>query len=812
MADIISFTINGTKYDIDPSNTTVGPTTRLVSFIRSNANLTGTKTMCMEGGCGACLVQAISVDPVSGQSVIRSVNACLVPVLSCNGWNINTVESLGNRKVGYNAIQQRLVGFGGTQCGYCSSGMVMNMFALQQARGETLTMQQIEDNYDGNLCRCTGFRPILDAMKSFAIDAPEELKAKARDIEELCKTTCPLKPDSGICQGQSACGGIGGPANQGCNVGAQFAGGCCQSQLSPQPQGCCQGSQKPTGCCQGNSTPIVIPSVDAVFPGGVQWIKATDLASAFTAVRSFVDAGLRYRIVGGNTGIGVFKNEGSYGAYLDVNDVTEMRTTTVTPTAITFGGTNTLSFLIEFFQTNAARPGFEYLAGMSQHLRRVANTSVRNLATLSGNLMMKHDHHEFPSDIFVLLETVGARLNIGTSPTNIQAYSPLDFLDTDMSGGIIVSVTLSQKTGYSFRSYKITKRHQNAHAYVNAGFLFRLDVANNFRILEKPTIVFGGINPTFSHAVATENFLTGTELGSINTLKAAVAFLQDEINPDYIPPDASAEYRKKLAINLFYKTVLGLLGSSISNRNETGAEDLPHLLTRGEQIYDADTGDSPLYKPVHKLEAPAQVSGEAEYINDIPAVPGELFAAFVQATEGSAVLASLDTSAAIAIPGVVAVLTAADIPGKNDNMGFAGTEDEPIFVEVGQRIQFHGQAIALVVANNRGTCNRALPLVKATYTDIQKPVIRIEEAIENAKQNGTWKTVVSASPKKGSPNAITKRVSGTFRTGGQAHFQMEQMITIAKPTESGLDVYASTQWTDHVQDVIASALDIPNNK
>ena len=54
---------------------------------------------------------------------------------------------------------------------------------MRKAKGDSLTMQQIEDNFDGNICRCTGFRPILDAFKSFAVDAPSELKAKVKDME-----------------------------------------------------------------------------------------------------------------------------------------------------------------------------------------------------------------------------------------------------------------------------------------------------------------------------------------------------------------------------------------------------------------------------------------------------------------------------------------------------------------------------------------------------------------------------------------------------------------------------------------------------
>lgn len=131
----------------------------LVGFIRDTAQLKGTKTMCQEGGCGACVVTARL--PNGDIKAINSVSheifyvrktrnyrkcgckiwltwllylfyktkiQCLTPVLSCNGWDIYTVEFLGNKKTGYHEIQRKMVYHSGTQCGFCSPGMVMNMY------------------------------------------------------------------------------------------------------------------------------------------------------------------------------------------------------------------------------------------------------------------------------------------------------------------------------------------------------------------------------------------------------------------------------------------------------------------------------------------------------------------------------------------------------------------------------------------------------------------------------------------------------------------------------------------------------------
>jgi xanthine dehydrogenase/oxidase len=111
--------------------------------------------MCREGGCGACVVSVKSDNPNTGEEITRPVSSvgsfigslfqfknkllvqlcmyflltqCLVPILSCDGWDISTIEKLGNQKDGYHPIQKRLNKFGGTQCGFCTPGMVMNMY------------------------------------------------------------------------------------------------------------------------------------------------------------------------------------------------------------------------------------------------------------------------------------------------------------------------------------------------------------------------------------------------------------------------------------------------------------------------------------------------------------------------------------------------------------------------------------------------------------------------------------------------------------------------------------------------------------
>ena len=212
--------------------------------------------------------------------------------------------------------------------------------------------------------------------------------------------------------------------------------------------------------------------------------------------------------------------------------------------------TNFIELLEDVSETSDV---YKYCKTIADHVKKVAHPSVRNVGTIGGNLMLKHANQDFPSDLFLLLETADATLEIKSSDNSKEVVSPLQFLGLNMNKKFILKINLPQTTDLLF-TYKTMQRAINTHAYVNGGLRLKLD--GNFYVLEKPTLVFGGVSAQFVHAVNTEGFLVGRNLKDLDTLKAALESLKAEAVPDNNPVMASPEYRSHLVQALYYRVSL----------------------------------------------------------------------------------------------------------------------------------------------------------------------------------------------------------------------------------------------------------------
>src|SRR5215211_5580628 len=155
-SDTPRIALNGITTVIDG----VPPTTTLLDWLREHARLPGTKEGCAEGDCGACTVVLETLGP-DGQIERWAINACLTMVGQLDGCGVRTVEGLASRDGPLHPIQAALAAGGATQCGFCTPGFVMSGYALA-AGGARAELSLVHDALAGNLCRCTGYRPIVD--------------------------------------------------------------------------------------------------------------------------------------------------------------------------------------------------------------------------------------------------------------------------------------------------------------------------------------------------------------------------------------------------------------------------------------------------------------------------------------------------------------------------------------------------------------------------------------------------------------------------------------------------------------------------
>ena len=158
----LSFRLNGELHQIVYH----APSLLLSDYLR-DSGLTGTKVGCGQGGCGACTVM-ISRRTAEGDDH-RPINACLRLLVAVADCHVTTIEGIGNLQDGLDPVQDRIARCNGTQCGYCTPGFVMNAHACLRHHPGT-SQQEIEDLFGGNLCRCTGYRPILAAVRTLASD------------------------------------------------------------------------------------------------------------------------------------------------------------------------------------------------------------------------------------------------------------------------------------------------------------------------------------------------------------------------------------------------------------------------------------------------------------------------------------------------------------------------------------------------------------------------------------------------------------------------------------------------------------------
>jgi len=163
--------------DCDPNET-------LLNYIRTKLKKTGTKEGCAEGGCGACTV--VLGELINDEINYKSVNACITFLPTLQGKQLIIVEDLISKDGSLHPVQEAMVGCHGSQCGFCTPGFVMSLFSMFKKYSK-FKDEFIKDSISGNLCRCTGYEPIIKAAKSIKSKSDHFSENKQNTINLLKK-------------------------------------------------------------------------------------------------------------------------------------------------------------------------------------------------------------------------------------------------------------------------------------------------------------------------------------------------------------------------------------------------------------------------------------------------------------------------------------------------------------------------------------------------------------------------------------------------------------------------------------------------
>jgi len=749
MSDSIVFGLNGKKVELSGSD--ADPSIRVLSYLREKnlGKITGAREGCGEGGCGACTVM-VSEQTSNGEVKHYSINSCLVPLVSMDGKNITTVEGISGGVDNLHPVQERIVAYNGLQCGYCTPGFVMNLYSQLKSCDGAWTMQKAEESLDGNICRCTGYRPILDAYKSFAEDTTVE--------DHVCKT--------GTCDSHDS------------------------SLDSPFPE-FLDGYQLQELSIEGEK---------------MNWKRPTSVDQVLGLMGENPDINL----VAGNTSIGIYRNYPNNGLLVDISSLEELKGIEVTDTGLSVGaGVSISSFInaLEQAQKNEDKEKVQTFAALTSLVKRVANVHVRNRGTVAGNIAMAKTRG-FLSDLVTGL--MGVRAVIETISVSGKAKVTIEeFLsDPSLDGQIIsrVEVPFTERK-VCFETYKAALRPLNSHAYVNAAL--GVELAEDGTVASA-LLAFGGVmedDQPGSHAVYAKNTAEFLESKQINAdvIKEALSILGTEL----LPRSSPVEYRTSLVSGFLLKFLSSL---SCDDGLKSAAHRHVRPVTTSKQFFDFSDTHKPVSKAITKVEARSLVSGDIKYTADRVVLSNTLYGALVLSEQARAKLVDVDSSEALQCPGVVQFVSAKDIKGANSVAGMS--KDQPLFADGevtynGQIIGVvladtlhHAIAGAKAVQVKYDTEGKKPVLTIADALAEEDPFYKTE--IYNEYKMGDADAALAKAEHK---------VEGKAVMGSQYHFYLEPQAAYAIPEEdNSFTIHHGHQWPDYTHAVVAGALGVPQNK
>ncbi|XP_033323472.2 xanthine dehydrogenase rosy isoform X2 [Megalopta genalis] len=797
ISNTLVFYVNG-KEVIDDN---VDPEWTLLWYLRNKLELTGTKLGCAEGGCGACTVMISKLDHKTGNISHLAVNACLTPICAVHGLAVTTVEGIGSVKTKLHPVQERIAKAHGSQCGFCTPGIVMSMYALLRSTPKP-TMKDLEIAFQGNLCRCTGYRPIIEAYKTFT-EEWEQMQFLSNHREKSLP--------NGICA---------------------MGENCCKRIPIAEP----------TEVFDSKEFRPYDPTQEIIFPPklhisshldekylivkgrNVTWYRPRTLSELLYLKKQYPNA----KIVVGNTEIGVevkFKHL-SYPVLIHPILIKEMRTVQENGDMLHVGASTTLVEMEKALKQqidNKPEHKTRIFNEIISMLHWFAGKQIRNVAAVGGNIMTGSPI----SDLNPVFMAAGVQLNL-SSLSNGNRVVPMDHSffkgyrqNIASPDEILLQIRIPfTKENQYFVAYKQAKRRDDDIAIVNMALNVFFQPGTN--VVQKANLAFGGMAPTTVLARKTCEIMIGRKWDKTLVSSVYSSLLDEFPLPDNVP-GGMVKYRKSLTLSLFFKGFL-----RIAAKLQVQLCDYPswpkELESAGYGFHDKEPKSSQYYqvvpkgqnvndligRPVVHASAFKQATGEAIYCDDIPRFTNELYLSLVLSTRAHAKILKINATKALSMEGVVAFYSAKDIPEKQRYHGPV-FHDEEIFIL--EEVTSQGQPIGAIVAVNQFIAQKAARMVEVEYEDIEPVIITLEDAIKH-------RSFFPECPKRIQKGNVEEAFSesahileGEIRMGGQEHFYLETHAALVIPREEDeLEIFCSTQHPTEIQKLVAHSLNVNAHK
>jgi len=524
------------------------PTETLLDHLRLHERACGTKEGCAEGDCGACTVAVGRLDG-NGGVTWRPVNSCILLLGMADGAAVVTVEDLASADGALHPVQRAMVDLHASQCGFCTPGFVMSLFTLHHS-GLRPDRAVVNDWLAGNLCRCTGYRPIADAALTCCTGGADDTDAK--QATETAGLLAGLSGEANPSERPNPSGHDDHPGGS-ARGGNSRASGHTGGGGNPQPPG---HDEHPGET--GHSPQTGLSGDADLFVGDDAFFFAAPASedALATLCARYPDATL----VGGATDVGLWitKQLRDLPRIVHTGRVASLHEVREADDRVEIGAAAT------YAEAEAALGAIDPDVG--EMLRRLGSKQVRATGTIGGNIANGSPIGDSPPVLIALGATIELRHRDTRRALALEDFF-LDYGHQDRAPGeILTRITVPRLgTDEHFRCYKISKRFDQDISALLGAFRFRIRRGR----IAGARIAFGGMAATPKRAAATERTVTGLRLRDPASWPGAA----DALAQDFSPIDdhrASARYRMRVARSLLLKALAEIAGRPTSETRITG--------------------------------------------------------------------------------------------------------------------------------------------------------------------------------------------------------------------------------------------------